>query len=63
MVFTFLLLGILLVGLILVAIGAGLLLLKKSKLAGFIFLGVGMLTMLLSFFGFLSLVITSRTMG
>jgi hypothetical protein len=40
-----------------------LLLSQKSKLAGFIILGVGLLMILVSFLVFLSLVITTRTMG
>lgn len=63
MAFTLLLLVILLIGLLLVVTGSALLLLKKSKLAGFIILGVGLLTALFSILGFISLVITTRTMG
>ena len=63
MTFTLLMLAILLLGVILIVIGAILLFLQKSKLAGFVVLGVGLLTTLLSLLGFLSLVITTRTMG
>lgn len=63
MTFILLMLAILVLGVILIVIGAGLLFLQKSKLAGFIVLGVGLLTTLLTLLGFLSLVITTRTMG
>jgi hypothetical protein len=63
MTFVLLLLAILLLGVILAVIGGVLLFLQKSKLAGFILLGVGLLMMVGSIMGFLSLVITTRTMG
>lgn len=63
MTFTLLLLAITLFGLILAVIGGILLFVQKSKLAGFIVLGVGSLMIVLSILGFLSLVIVSRTMG
>jgi hypothetical protein len=63
MAFVLLILAILLFGVILVVIGGVLLLLRKSKLAGFIILGVGLLMTLVSILGFLSLVIATRTMG
>ena len=63
MTFTVLMLAILVLGLILIVIGGILLFLQKSKLAGFIVFGVGLLMTLLSLLGFLSLVITTRTMG
>ena len=63
MSFVLLIIGILLVGVLLVVIGSVLLLLKISKLAGFIVLGLGLLMVIFSILAFLSLVITSRTMG
>ena len=63
MTFTLILLAILLLGVILAIIGGGLLFFQKSRLAGFIALGVGLLITALSILGFLSLVITTRTMG
>ncbi len=63
MAFTLVLLAILFFGVILAVMGGVLLSLQKSKLAGFIILGVGLLLTLVSFLGFLSLVITTRTMG
>jgi hypothetical protein len=63
MTFTLLLLAILLSGLILAVIGGVLLFVQKSKLAGFIVLGAGFLMAVLSILGFLSLLITTRTMG
>jgi len=63
MTFVILIAGILLVGLVLVVIGAVLLILKISKLASAIVLGLGLLSVVFSILAFLSLVITSRTMG
>jgi hypothetical protein len=63
MAFVLLILAILLVGVLLMGIGAVLLFLHKSKLVGFIILGVGLLMTLVSIMGFLSLVIATRTMG
>ena len=63
MAFTLVLLALLLFGLILAVIGAVLLFLQKSKLAGSIVIGVGLLIVLFSILAFLSLVITTRTMG
>jgi len=63
MTFTLLMLAMLVLGVILIVIGGILLFLQKSKLAGFIVLGIGLLTTLLPLLGFLSLVITTRTMG
>ncbi len=63
MSFVILISGILLVGLILVVIGAVLLILKVSKLAGAIVLALGGLSVVFSILAFLSLVITSRSMG
>ncbi|HSB65470.1 MAG TPA: hypothetical protein VLD65_02775 [Anaerolineales bacterium] len=63
MTFVLLIFGILLVGVLLVVVGSVLLLLKISKLAGFIVLGLGLLMVIISILVFLSLVITSRTMG
>ncbi len=63
MTFVLLMTGVLLVGVLLVVIGAVLLFLQKSKLAGAIVIGVGLLTVVFSVLAFLSLVITSRSMG
>jgi len=63
MAFTLVLLAILLLGVILAVIGGVLLFLRKSRLAGFILLGVGLLMTMVSILGFLSLVITTRSMG
>ena len=63
MAFTLLLLVLLLSGLILAVMGGVLLFLQKSKLAGFIILSIGLLMTLVTILGFLSLVITTRTMG
>ncbi len=63
MAFTLLLSAILLFGLTLVLIGAIVLALQKNRRAGCIVLGVGLFTTVLSVLGFLSLVITSSTMG
>ncbi len=51
MTFTLMMLAILVLGVILAVIGGVLLFLQKSKLAGFIVLGVGLLTTLLSIIG------------
>jgi hypothetical protein len=63
MAFTLLLLALLLFGVILAVMGGVLLYVRKSKLAGCFILGVGLLMTLFSILGFLSLVITTRTMG
>jgi hypothetical protein len=63
MTYVILLLAILLLGVILVVIGGGLLYLQKNKWVGFIILGIGLLMTLVSILGFLSIVITTRTMG
>ncbi len=63
MTFVLLVTGILLVGVVLIVVGGVLLIAHKSKLPGSIVLGVGILTLVFSILAFLSLVITSRTMG
>ena len=63
MTFVLLLLAILLFGVILCVIGGVMLYLRKNKLVGFIFLGIGLLMILVCILGFLSMVITTRTMG
>ncbi len=54
---------ILFAGLVLAATGTVLLFARKSKLAGGIVLGVGLLTIVFSTLAFLSLVIVTRTIG
>lgn len=63
MAFTLMLLAILLFGLALVVLSAILLFVQKSKLAGWIVFAVGLFAIVLSGLGFISLVITSSTMG
>jgi hypothetical protein len=63
MAITLLLLGILLFGLILSAIGAVLLFKVKNKLAGILLVAVGLVCTLSALSIFLSLIITTRTMG
>ncbi len=63
MTFVILFAGILLLGVLLAVIGALLFFLRKSKLAGGITLGVGLLAVVVSILAFLSLVITSSSMG
>ena len=63
MSFVLLLLAIFTLGLLLVLIGGILLVVVKSRRAGWIVLGVGLLTTVLTILGFLSLVIASNTMG
>jgi uncharacterized membrane protein len=63
MAITLLLLGILLFGLILLAIGAVLLFKVKNKLAGILLVAVGLVCTLSALSIFLSLIITTRTMG
>ncbi len=63
MTFVLLFTGILLIGVLLAVIGALLLFLRKSKLAGGIILALGLLAVISSVLAFLSLVITSSTMG
>ncbi len=63
MTFVILFAGILLLGVLLAVIGALLFFLRKNKLAGGITLGVGLLAVVVSILAFLSLVITSSSMG
>jgi hypothetical protein len=63
MAITILLLGILLFGLILVATGTVLLLKVKNRLVGMLFVAVGLVCTLFASVIFLSLIITTRTMG
>ncbi len=63
MTFVLLFTGILLAGLVLAAIGGVLLFVRKSKLAGAITLAIGSLAVVVSILAFLSLVITSSSMG
>ncbi len=63
MAITLLLLGILLLGLILLSIGAILLLKLKNKLAGILLVFVALVCTLSALSVFLSLIITTSTMG
>lgn len=63
MAITLILLSILLFGPILLAIGIILLLKVKNKLAGLLFVAFGLLCTLMASAIFLSLIITTRTMG
>ncbi len=63
MTFVLLFTGILLAGVLLAVIGALLLFLRKSKVAGGIILAIGSLAVVVSILAFLSLVITSSSMG
>ncbi len=63
MTFVLLFFGILLAGVLLAVAGAVLLLLQKNRLVGGIVLGVGLLLVVISILAFLSLVITTRSMG
>ncbi len=63
MTFVLLFIGILLAGVLLAVIGGVLLFMRKSKLAGGIILSVGLLAVVVSVLAFLSLVITSSSMG
>ena len=63
MTFVLLFTGILLAGLVLAVVGGILLFLRKSKLAGGIIMAVGLLAVVVSILAFLSLVITSSSMG
>ncbi len=63
MTFVLLFSGILLAGVLLAVAGAILLILQKNRLAGGIVLGVGLVLVVMSILAFLSLVITTRSMG
>ncbi len=63
MTFMLLILGLLVFGVLILGLGALLLFLVKNKLAGSIVIGVGFLMVVFSVLAFLSLVITTRTMG
>ncbi len=63
MFITILLLGVLLFGLILLAIGIVLLIKVKNKLAGLLAIAVGLVFTLVSLIIFLSLIITTSVQG
>jgi hypothetical protein len=63
MFITILLLGVLLFGLILLAVGVVLLIRVKNKLAGFLAIAVGLVFTLVSLTIFLSLIITTSVQG
>ena len=63
MFITILLLGVLLFGLILLAVGIVLLIKVKNKLAGFLAIAVGLVFTLVSLTIFLSLIITTSVQG
>jgi len=63
MFITILLLGVLLFGLILLAVGVVLLIKVKNKLAGFLAIAVGLVFTLVSLTIFLSLIITTSVQG
>ena len=63
MFITLLLLGVLLFGLILLAVGVVLLIKVKNKLAGFLAIAVGLVFTLVSLTIFLSLIITTSVQG
>jgi uncharacterized membrane protein len=63
MFITILLLGVLLFGLILLAVGVVLLIKVKNKLAGFLAIAVGLVFTLVSLTIFLSVIITTSVQG
>ena len=63
MFITIFLLGVLLLGLILLAVGVVLLIKVKNKLAGFLAIAVGLVFTLVSLTIFLSLIITTSVQG
>jgi len=63
MFITIFLLGVLLFGLILLAVGVVLLIKVKNKLAGFLAIAVGLVFTLVSLTIFLSLIITTSVQG
>ena len=63
MFITILLLGVLLFGLILLAVGVVLLIKVKNKLAGLLAIAVGLVFTLVSLIIFLSLIITTSVQG